>query len=95
MNSPRLTNILLLLVVLLLCLHVGLETFRPVGRYVKLPSVSGEAQILDTSSGTVFWENGHYGRIVDIVGDTKKLPEYKVHEPEVPTGEPPDETHRP
>ena len=91
MNSPKITNILLLLIVLLLCFHVGLETFRPVGRYVHWSS----SAVLDTSSGTTYWENGTQGIIVNVVNAAKTLPKFKFPEPEAPTGEPPGEEHRP
>jgi hypothetical protein len=56
MNSPKLTSILLLALVLLPCFHVGLETFRPIGRYVRW-SAGSSAAVLDTSSGTVYLYN--------------------------------------
>ncbi len=100
MNSPKLTNVLLLALVLLLCFHVGLETFRPIGRYVRIGGGSSRA-VLDTSQGTMYIAVGPGdGRIINVVRLTKQFNDQKPTqpiqaEPEAPTGEPPDETHRP
>ena len=80
MNSLKLTNILLLVLVLLLCLHVGLETFRPLGRYVRW-SAGSAAAVLDTASGTVYLEDGSQGQIVNIVRVAKKLHNKKSAQP--------------
>ena len=94
MDSSKVTNILLIVLILLLCLHVGLEILRPTGRYVRW-SAGSSAAVLDTSTGTVYLEDGSLGQIVNIVRVAKQFQKHKAPEPAAPTGEPPDETHRP
>lgn len=104
MNSPKLTNILLIALVLLLSIHIGIEIFRPIGRYVRTadPFSHGTA-VLDTSSGTVYglqYSEGvpETGAVVNIVHRAENERNWKSAQalqasPQSPTEEPPDERH--
>lgn len=53
MNSLKTTNILLLLLVLLLAIHVGVESFRPIGRYQWTRGFT-DVSALDTATGKFY-----------------------------------------
>jgi len=66
MNSTKITNTLLLVLVLLFAIHVAVETLWLVGRYVWAEAGS-DLSVLDTSNGTLYHASSTEGMTMNIV----------------------------
>ena len=75
MNSIKLTDALLCALVILLTIHVGLEIFRPVGRYSWHKDATSTFCVLDTAKGKVYGFQGDMesGLVVDVVDLAKNI----------------------